>query len=87
MKKVLVAALSISLVAGFSFSSVSEAKTKIITYKNCSALNKVYKGGVSISASTKNKGGNTRFKPYANKALYLANKKSDRDKDNIACEK
>jgi hypothetical protein len=41
------------------------------TYKNCTALNK----------------GKTIYKPHVLKALYDANKKSDRDKDFIACEK
>lgn len=55
--------------------------------QNCTELNKDYKGGVAISSSTKNKGGKTKYKPYVSKELYNANKKSDRDKDGIACEK
>lgn len=39
-----------------SFSSV-EAKAKVKTYKNCTALNKDYRGGFAKSKSTKNKGG------------------------------
>ncbi|OKO87778.1 YhjA [Geobacillus proteiniphilus] len=39
------------------------------------------------SASVKNKGGKTRYKPYVSKALYDANKRLDRDKDGIACER
>jgi hypothetical protein len=50
-------------------------------------LNKDYKGGVARSSSVKNKGGKTKYKPYVSQALYDANKKSDRDKDLIACEK
>jgi hypothetical protein len=34
-----------------------------------------------------NSGGVTKKTPKYNKALYLANQKSDRDKDGIACEK
>lgn len=59
------------------------------TYKNCTALNKVYRHGVGrphahdkVSGHTKKV---TNFKHST--GLYLANKKSDRDKDGIACEK
>jgi hypothetical protein len=33
------------------------------------------------------RGGATKKEPKYNKALYNANKKSDRDRDGIACEK
>ncbi|THF72874.1 excalibur calcium-binding domain-containing protein [Cohnella fermenti] len=70
-----------------SFSSYTDAASSIKTYKNCTELNAVYKGGVAQSASVKNKGGKTKYKPYVSKELYAANKKLDRDKDLIACEK
>lgn len=66
---------------------VAEAKEKAVTYKNCSELNKVYKGGVARSSAVKNKGGKTKYKPFVSQAIYDANKKSDRDKDSIACER
>lgn len=50
-------------------------------------MNKDYKGGVARSASVKNKGGKTKYKPYVSKELYDANQKKDRDKDLIACER
>lgn len=78
--------LSLSLVFGFANDSAA-AQEKVITYKNCTELNKVYKGGVARSSSAKNKGGKTKYKPYVSQALYDANKKSDRDKDLIACER
>jgi hypothetical protein len=62
--------------------NIAEAKT----FKNCTELNKVYRGGVALPGAT-NTGGTTRYQPKFNKALYLANKKSDRDNDGIACEK
>ncbi|WP_374992124.1 excalibur calcium-binding domain-containing protein [Paenibacillus sp. LHD-38] len=58
-----------------------------LNYKNCTELNKDYSGGVAQSASVKNKGGKTKYKLFVSKALYDANKKSDRDKDLIACER
>ncbi len=83
------AVLSLGLILGPTIGStgVVEAKEKVVTYKNCKELNKVYKGGVARSASVKNKGGKTKYKPYVSKELYDANKKSDRDKDFIACER
>ncbi|WP_145939490.1 excalibur calcium-binding domain-containing protein [Paenibacillus glacialis] len=81
--------VSFVLILGFSSIStgVAEAKEKVVTYKNCTELNKVYKGGVARSSSVKNKGGKTKYKPFVSEALYDANKKSDRDKDLIACER
>ncbi|QDP95817.1 excalibur calcium-binding domain-containing protein [Microlunatus elymi] len=59
------------------------------TYKNCTALNKVYKHGVGKPGAHDKVRGHTKkvtnFKRSA--GLYNANKKSDRDKDGIACEK
>lgn len=56
-------------------------------FKNCTAMNKVYKHGVGKKGAKDR----TSSKPvttfYRNNALYAANKKSDRDKDGIACEK
>jgi hypothetical protein len=89
MKRLFTILLSLGLILGFSMGSanVVEAKTKIIKYKNCTELNKAYKGGVARTSSVKNKGGKTKYKPFVSKGLYDANKKSDRDKDFIACEK
>lgn len=58
------------------------------TFKNCTALNKKYPHGVGRSTSVRDSTSGipvTNFK--VSKALYKANKKSDRDKDGIACEK
>jgi hypothetical protein len=55
-------------------------------FKNCTELNKVYPGGVALPGAV-NAGGATKKEPKYDKALYTANKKSDRDADGIACEK
>ena len=62
----------------------SQAAARV--FKNCTELNKVYPGGVALPGAV-NAGGLTKKIPKYNKALYLANQKSDRDKDGIACEK
>jgi hypothetical protein len=89
MKKAIVLACSVALILGFWSTStdVVMAKTKIVKYANCKALNQVYKGGVARSSSVKNKGGKTKYKPFVSKELYAANTKLDRDKDLIACER
>ena len=64
--------------------TTSQAAAKV--FKNCTELNKVYPGGVALPGAI-NAGGATKKEPKYDKALYIANKKSDRDKDGIACEK
>ena len=88
MKKVLAVLLAFTIAIGFSSNSmhVEAVSPKVVAYKNCTELNKVYKGGVARSASVKNIGGKTKYKPFVSQAIYDANKKSDRDKDLIACE-
>ena len=68
----------------FTPTSSSEAASKV--FKNCTELNRVYPGGVAMPGAV-NSGGATKKTPEINKGLYLANQKSDRDKDGIACEK
>lgn len=89
MKRVMSVLLSMGLLVGLSFGQgiTAEAKSKFKTYKNCTELNKDYKGGVARTASAKNKGGKTKYKPFVSQGLYDANKGSDRDKDLIACER
>lgn len=80
--KFLTIALSLGLVIGVSQTSYAAAKR----FKNCTELNKVYPGGVALPGAV-NAGGATKKEPKYDKALYTANKKSDRDGDGIACEK
>jgi hypothetical protein len=87
MKKLLGILVSSCLIFGFSVYSNHNAEAAVKTFRNCSELNKVYKGGVARSAKVKNKGGITHYKPYVSQALYDANRKLDRDHDFIACER
>lgn len=80
MKKLLIT----SLILGFSLSNfTANAAAKV--FKNCTELNKIYPGGVALPGAV-NAGGSTKLSPLYDKVLYNANKKSDRDKDGIACE-
>ncbi len=81
MKKLFVTAL----ILGLSLSGTS-ANAAAKVFKNCTELNKVYPGGVALPGAV-NAGGETKLTPKFDKKLYEANKKSDRDKDGIACEK
>jgi hypothetical protein len=65
----------------------AEAAPKPRAYKNCTELNKVYKGGVAKNAKVRNKGGKTKYTPTVSAKVYQLNTKSDRDKDGIACER
>mgnify|MGYP000214889616 FL=1 len=78
--------VTLFMCVGIAVSAVpsSQAATKV--FKNCTELNKVYPGGVALPGAV-NSGGVTKKVPKYDKALYVANKKSDRDKDGIACEK
>lgn len=82
--------ISCIIFGGLSLPTIeAEANTKVnaIAYKNCTELNKVYKGGVAKDAKVKNVGGKTKYAPFVSAELYNLNKKSDRDKDGIACER
>jgi hypothetical protein len=72
-------------IIGLAFSS-SPAQASAKVFKNCTELNKVYPGGVALPGAM-NTGGMTKLMPKFDRKLYEANKKSDRDKDGIACEK
>jgi cytochrome c2 len=67
------------------------AKAAVTVFKNCTALNAKYPGGVAKVGVKVNlvNGKKKAFakRPTFSTALYTANKKSDRDKDGIACEK
>ena len=78
--------MTLSLALGVAFSVIPISQASARTFKNCSELNKVYPGGVALPGAV-NKGGATNLTPKYDKRLYTLNKKSDRDKDGIACEK
>lgn len=79
-------ALGAALLTGALVLTASPAQAAT-TYKNCTALNKKYPHGVGMPGARDSTSGRpvTTFK--RSKELYLANKKSDRDGDKIACEK
>ena len=82
MKNLIAVTVCLGLMTVFPSTSNAAAKK----FKNCTELNKVYPGGVALPGAV-NAGGATKKEPKYDKALYTANKKSDRDGDGIACEK
>jgi hypothetical protein len=82
MKRIISVLLVIIVAVAPSIQANAAAKK----FKNCTELNKVYPGGVALPGAV-NAGGATKKEPKYDKALYTANKSSDRDKDGIACEK
>ena len=78
--------ITVGICIGLTIVMVSPAQAAAKAFKNCTELNKVYPGGVALPGAV-NSGGTTKLTPKYDKKLYTANKKSDRDKDGIACEK
>ena len=82
-------------VTGLGSASAAQAATPV-KYANCTAVHKVYSGGIAKKSVTQNrvtaKSGKVTYKALKGNvkkddALYNANKKSDADGDGIACEK
>ena len=78
--------IGLALVISLIFPTTSSVNAAAKKFKNCTELNKVYPGGVALPGAV-NAGGIIKKEPKYNKAMYTANKKSDRDGDGIACEK
>jgi hypothetical protein len=76
---------------GASVSQAAQPKK----FKNCTAMNKVFKGGVAKKKSAKNLKtvngkkvkANSKYKPKVSAKWYELNSSLDRDKDGIACER
>jgi hypothetical protein len=87
--KLLTAAVLLAVPAALPAASPAAptATASAKTYQNCTALNRAYPHGVGRSGARDKTSGApvTNFK--RSKALYMANRKSDRDGDGIACEK
>jgi hypothetical protein len=61
-------------------------------FKNCTAVNKVYEGGIAKNKKVSNKNSKgvaqkSKYAPFVSKKIYNRNKGMDRDKDGIACER
>ena len=83
-------AFSVALTPVMSASAAPLASAAT-TYKNCTEIHKHWSGGIAKAGVNRNKtpSGSKPLKGTVkhSTALYNANKKSDRDKDGVACEK
>lgn len=93
MKRILVVSGTLMLAvlsAPYAAQADSPAPERVVAknYKNCTALNKVYKHGVGrLHARDHVSSGKPVTNFTRNNALYQANKGKDRDGDKVACEK
>lgn len=86
MKRLILIAAAGTVVLGLSSGGIVSAAPK--TYANCTQLNRDYSGGVAIDDATSRKYYEAGWHyPAVGRALYLANKKLDRDKDGLVCER
>lgn len=88
MRKVVVFVVSALLV----FNSPAQATISQQKFKNCAALNKIYEGGIAKNKKVSNKNSKgvaqkSNYAPFVSKKIYNQNKRMDRDKDGIACER
>lgn len=85
------AALVVAVIGAAVLPAPADAAPAVTVYPNCTAIHRVYSGGIAKSGVTVNRtpSGNRPLKGTVktSTALYNANRKSDRDHDGIACEK
>jgi Excalibur calcium-binding domain len=85
MKKVMIElGVSASAIGLLMFTSGIAAPSK---YPDCKALNKDFKHGVGLEDALDQTKGDPVTKFVVDEAVYKANKKLDKDNDDIACEK
>jgi hypothetical protein len=77
MRKFILITVALSLFAG----APASAEVPMRSFKNCTALKKVYPSGVANTKKAAKLTG-AKFAP----SIYKVNKKMDRDGDNAACE-
>jgi hypothetical protein len=88
--RVLATVLAGGLLVGVGITTAAEANavTKVPVYKNCTAMHAKYKHGVARKgAHDKVTSGKPVTTFYVSTTIYNANKKLDRDRDGVACEK
>jgi len=83
--------ITVAVAAGLFMSAAPAANAIPVlsakTFQNCTQLNKVYPHGVAKKGGKDKSSGKGVTGYKVSNSLYNANKKSDRDKDGVACEK
>lgn len=91
----LIAGAAVAVAAAATIAPAADAAPSATAYANCTAIHRVYSGGIAKAGVTSNRvtsRGRTTHRALKghvkfSTALYTANRKSDRDHDGIACEK
>ena len=89
MSKKLALAVTVALVlpAAGAAGAAEAAPAQVRTFTNCTAMNKTYRHGVGRKGAKDVTKGKRVTTFLVDDRIYAANKKLDRDKDGIACEK
>lgn len=83
-----VKAISAAVLAlAISFAGLSPSQAQPKQFKSCSALNTVYKGGITKHPQLVFESAELQIQPRFKSGIYKANRKLDFDKDGILCEK
>ncbi len=80
-------ALGVAVICLPSAAVAADAQQAVTKYRNCTALNKVYRHGVGRPNAHDKTSGTPVRNFTKNTRVYNANTARDRDKDGIACEK
>ncbi len=88
MKTIAVATVITAFAYGAAVGTVGPASARVsASYKNCTALHKRYPHGVGKVGARDHTSGTPVTTFRRSNRLYRHNKRLDRDKDGIACEK
>lgn len=82
MKGITVAAVAVCLIGG-----ASNAAATSVAYPNCTAMHAKYRHGIGKVGAHDHTSGAPVTNFYRSNRLYYLNRRLDRDKDGIACEK
>jgi hypothetical protein len=91
----LLVVVAIAIAAATTSAAPAEAAATVQHYANCTAVHHAYTGGIAkqgVTTNTVRSHGSVTHRALKGRvlhstAMYAANRKLDRDKDGIACEK
>jgi opacity protein-like surface antigen len=82
MRKFIVIAAAAALAATAAIAAPADASAR--HFRNCTAMHKVYPHGIAKSRAAARAHG---WEAKVSASLYKANKRMDRDRDGVACER
>ena len=87
MTRTVTRAIATAVLAAGILAAVPAPAMAARSFRNCTAMHKVYPHGVGKRYAHDHTSGTPVTNFYRSRALYRANNNLDRDKDGIACEK